>query len=61
MRGISRRPVNSWYFAAHRAQIGAELAAVMHRMFERQSKKVDGGQLKCSEQIYNNRKLLWRQ
>ncbi len=48
---VGRRPVDPRDLTAHRAQVGAELAAMVDRMLDCHRQKVDSGRLDHTEQI----------
>lgn len=51
-------PVNLRYCAAHRTEVGAELPAMMDRMFKRHRQKIDSGCLDHPEQVDDLGELL---
>ena len=48
---VGGRPVDPRDLAAHRAQVGAELASVVDRMLDRHRQKVDSGRFDHTEQV----------
>ena len=55
---VGGRPVDPRNFAAHRAQVRAELAAVVDRMLYCHRKKVDSGRFDHAEQVDYGEKVL---